>query len=58
MSLNNIESLKETVEAAWEDRDGLAPGRAPAVIAEAVEACLDGLETGQLRVAEPLGPPG
>ncbi len=53
-----MESLQTLIESAWEDRAGLAPDRAPAELSEAVEACLDGLETGQLRVAEPLGPPG
>ena len=54
----SMEALKTLVEAAWEERDSLAPGRAPAELAQAVEECLDGLETGRFRVAEPLGPPG
>lgn len=53
-----IEQLKATIESSWEQRDNLAPDRVPQELAQAVEACLDGLETGLLRVAEPLGPPG
>jgi 2,3,4,5-tetrahydropyridine-2-carboxylate N-succinyltransferase len=51
-------ALEALIEAAWEVRDGIAPGRADPELAEAVETCLDGLETGRFRVAEPLGPPG
>lgn len=58
MKLENIEQLKTMIESSWEQRDELAPGRIPPELAQAVEACLDGLETGALRVAEPLGPPG
>jgi 2,3,4,5-tetrahydropyridine-2-carboxylate N-succinyltransferase len=53
-----IEGLQSVIEAAWDRRDGLAPGNAPAELSEAVEECLDGLESGRFRVAEPLGPPG
>ena len=58
MKLENIEQLKTIIESSWEQRDELAPDRIPPELAQAVEACLDGLETGALRVAEPLGPPG
>ncbi len=43
----------EVVEAAWENRGVLAPGRANAEIVDAVEHCVAGLDTGELRVAEP-----
>ena len=56
--MDNIEQLKTIIESSWEERDGLAPDRVSTELARAVEACLDGLETGELRVAEPLGPPG
>ena len=58
MKLENIEQHKTIIESSWEQRDELAPGRVPSELAQAVESCLDGLETGALRVAEPLGPPG
>ena len=51
-------ALKALVEEAWEGRDAIRPGHAEAALAEAVETCLDGLESGRFRVAEPLGPPG
>ena len=52
------EELQAIIENAWEKRDELAPNRIPAELGQAVEQCLDGLESGHLRVAEPLGPPG
>lgn len=49
--------LAAAVEAAWEARDGLSPEtRGPA--REAVEAALDALDAGRLRVAEPPAAPG
>ena len=53
-----MEQLKSQIESAWEQRSGLSPARATEDLRGAVEECLDGLETGRLRVAEPLGPPG
>ena len=50
--------MKALIEAAWEERGELAPDRAPTDLRQAVEACLDELEAGRLRVAEPLGEPG
>jgi len=50
--------LQRRIEEAWEERAGLSPTRAPAELREAVEECLDGLESGRFRVAEALGPPG
>ncbi len=43
--------LAATVDAAWEARDGVSPATGGAV-RDAVEAALDGLDTGRLRVAE------
>lgn len=53
-----MEQLKQRIESAWEQRAGITPDQAPAGLRDAVEECLDGLETGALRVAEPLGPAG
>jgi 2,3,4,5-tetrahydropyridine-2-carboxylate N-succinyltransferase len=54
----NAGSIEETIEAAWERRDELSPLRLPPEVARAVEDCLNGLESGEFRVAEPLGDPG
>ena len=51
-------ALKDRIEAAWEERDRLAPGNADEALWAALETCLDGLESGRLRVAEPAGPAG
>jgi 2,3,4,5-tetrahydropyridine-2-carboxylate N-succinyltransferase len=51
-------ALEAQVEAAWERRAELTPATAPNDLREAVEVCLDGLESGRYRVAEPLGPAG
>jgi 2,3,4,5-tetrahydropyridine-2-carboxylate N-succinyltransferase len=52
------DGLERLIEAAWERRAELSPSSAPEELREAVEACLDGLESGRYRVAEPLGAPG
>ncbi|MGH7114603.1 MAG: 2,3,4,5-tetrahydropyridine-2,6-dicarboxylate N-succinyltransferase [Stellaceae bacterium] len=43
--------LAAAVDAAWDARDGISPSTRGAV-REAVEAALDGLDAGELRVAE------
>ena len=43
--------LARTVDAAWEARDGVSPSTRGAY-RDAVEAALDGLDAGELRVAE------
>ncbi len=43
--------LAAAVDAAWEAREGVSPATGGAV-RDAVEAALDGLDTGRLRVAE------
>jgi 2,3,4,5-tetrahydropyridine-2-carboxylate N-succinyltransferase len=58
MSSKQHEILQKRIEEAWEQRRELSPSRAPMEWREAVEECLDGLESGRFRVAEPLGPPG
>jgi len=58
MSSQQHAALQRRIEEAWEERAGLSPTRAPAELREAVEECLDGLESGRFRVAEALGPPG
>src|SRR3954467_14698030 len=46
--------LQKTIDQAWEARDGVNSGTKGAV-REAVEAALDGLDAGKLRVAEKGG---
>src|SRR5689334_2174695 len=46
--------LASTIDAAWEARDGLGPqSRGP--YRDAIEAALDGLDAGRVRVAEKTG---
>jgi 2,3,4,5-tetrahydropyridine-2-carboxylate N-succinyltransferase len=45
------EDLAATIDAAWETRESIGPATKGAV-REAVEAALDGLDSGRLRVAE------
>jgi 2,3,4,5-tetrahydropyridine-2-carboxylate N-succinyltransferase len=54
----NTSSIIETVESAWERRDELSPLRLAPELAYAIEDCLNGLESGEYRVAEPSGNPG
>ncbi|WP_308917477.1 2,3,4,5-tetrahydropyridine-2,6-dicarboxylate N-succinyltransferase [Jannaschia sp. LMIT008] len=48
------EALERTIEAAWDARDTVTPQTTGAV-RDAVEATLDALDGGTLRVAEPRG---
>ena len=45
------DTLENTIEAAWEDRDSVSPETTGA-IRDAIEAALDGLDSGAYRVAE------
>ncbi|MEN1728180.1 MAG: 2,3,4,5-tetrahydropyridine-2,6-dicarboxylate N-succinyltransferase [Pseudomonadota bacterium] len=45
--------LQETIEQAWERRGDLSPGHVDAELRSAVDGCLHGLESGELRVAAP-----
>ncbi len=46
------DELRATIESAWEARERLTPD-SDGPLREAVEAALDGLDAGRLRVAEP-----
>ena len=48
-------TLQHIISSAWADRANLTPSSASAQLREAVEQSLDGLESGQLRVAQPSG---
>jgi len=54
---NDIERIKLTIEQAWDRRAELGPDDADGEVRGAVNTCLQGLEKGSLRVAEP-GPDG
>ncbi|MDH3509012.1 MAG: 2,3,4,5-tetrahydropyridine-2,6-dicarboxylate N-succinyltransferase [Gammaproteobacteria bacterium] len=47
-----MSDLSTIIDAAWERRSGLSPTDTDADIREAVEQCITGLDTGELRVAE------
>ena len=42
----------DIIEAAWESRAELTPGRIAPEVTEAIEHCIQGLDSGELRVAE------
>jgi len=47
-----MESVRKTIEEAWEGRAGLGPASAPKALRAAVERVIAGLDSGKLRVAE------
>ena len=48
-------SLEQTIEEAWERRASLSADTAPAEIRQAVEAVIDDLDRGRIRVAQRTG---
>ena len=48
------DSLEKTIDAAWEDRDSVSPATTGKT-RDAIEAALDGLDSGTYRVAEKSG---
>ena len=58
MEQDKQQALQSLIEDAWARRADISPSRASTELRDAVEACLDGLETGAFRVAEPLGAAG
>lgn len=51
--LNKADKLKQAIEAAWDRRDELSPESDNHELRGQVDRCLQGLESGELRVAEP-----
>ena len=47
-----MQEAQSTIDRAWEERAGLAPGKASPALRDAVEFALAGLDAGTLRVAE------
>ena len=50
-----MSDLSHIIDAAWENRGDLSPDNTDTDIREAVEQCIAGLDTGELRVAERSG---
>lgn len=50
---NELDKLKLAIEAAWDRRGELSPETADDELCGQVDSCLQGLESGELRVAEP-----
>jgi 2,3,4,5-tetrahydropyridine-2,6-dicarboxylate N-succinyltransferase len=48
-----MQDVIATIESAWERRSELGPGRVDAEVLAAIEHCIDGLDRGTYRVAEP-----
>ncbi|HEX6137112.1 MAG TPA: 2,3,4,5-tetrahydropyridine-2,6-dicarboxylate N-succinyltransferase [Casimicrobiaceae bacterium] len=49
-----MDSLQQTIDAAWDARGDLSPSAAPAAIRDAVAQVIDELDRGALRVAEKI----
>jgi 2,3,4,5-tetrahydropyridine-2-carboxylate N-succinyltransferase len=54
MNMSSTEGLKATIDAAFERRAELNPQNLPAQLAAALEQCLELLDSGRARVAQPL----
>lgn len=48
-------TLQDTIETAFENRATLTPEQAPQSLKDAVLSVIDAIDSGELRVAEPLG---
>tara|TARA_B110000196_G_C21089740_1_gene636958 strand:+ start:539 stop:1357 length:819 start_codon:yes stop_codon:yes gene_type:complete len=48
-----MSTLIKVIDSAWERRAELAPTSVDSETVEAIEYCIDGLDSGELRVAEP-----
>jgi 2,3,4,5-tetrahydropyridine-2-carboxylate N-succinyltransferase len=51
--LNELDKLKMAIEAAWDRRDTLGPDAEEHELRGQIDSCLQGLESGRFRVAEP-----
>ncbi len=51
----NLDQLKNSIEQAWENRAGLSPQSGDPTVKSAVNAVLEQLDAGTLRVAEKVG---
>ncbi len=48
-----MQQLKTVIEAAWDERDAITPDTAPEDVRGAITECIELLDNGALRVAEP-----
>ena len=48
-----MSDVRSIIDAAWETRGEIAPGKVSREVADAIEHCIAGLDAGTLRVAEP-----
>lgn len=51
--LNELDKLQMAIEAAWDRRGELSPHSVDEELRGQIDTCLQGLESGELRVAEP-----
>lgn len=51
--MNKMTPYKDIVEAAWQRRNDLTPSNVSAELLDALSVCLNSLEAGEIRVAEP-----
>ncbi|WP_376696281.1 2,3,4,5-tetrahydropyridine-2,6-dicarboxylate N-succinyltransferase [Wenzhouxiangella sp. EGI_FJ10305] len=51
--LTDLDKLKSAIESAWDRRGDLSPETADDELRGQIDTCLQGLENGELRVAEP-----
>tara|TARA_Y100000590_G_scaffold24091_1_gene27447 strand:- start:246 stop:1064 length:819 start_codon:yes stop_codon:yes gene_type:complete len=49
-----MSDLIKTIETAWDNRSELTPRSVDSITIDAIENCIKGLESGALRVAEPI----
>lgn len=51
--MNNTATLKALIDAAWQQRTDINPGNASTELKACLEQCINLMESGELRVAEP-----
>ncbi|NEZ03183.1 2,3,4,5-tetrahydropyridine-2,6-dicarboxylate N-succinyltransferase [Wenzhouxiangella sp. XN201] len=51
--INNLDKLQLAIEAAWDRRGELSPDTVDDELRGQIDTCLQGLESGELRVSEP-----
>jgi len=50
-----MSKLKSIIDSAWEERSQLLPGQAPSSVVAAIDEVIGELDSGRMRVAEPVG---
>ncbi len=49
-----MQELQKTIDNAFENRASLSPSSAPSIVRDAVASVIEGLDSGNLRVAEKI----